>query len=462
MHVFKPKRMKDGKRWTSEFWSGRYRLSDDPRWTTVSLQVRQRDVAMRKLAEIVHREERRQQGMLVDEVEAGAASRPLPGHLDDFEQDLFARGRSKSYICKVVPRCHRLLEECNWQRVGDITADRFIAWRAKEDLGPRTANHYLDAFRCFLEWMNRCGRIQSNPLMRVQKAETRGYERVVRRAYTLDELHRLLAVAGPRAPIYLGAALTGLRFRELGQLKCGDVELSGPEPMLRLPAAIQKTREYKALPLAAEVAEAWAPLVAGRSTTVRLFARGMPAHTTFNADLERANIPKHDKQGRSVDFHSFRKTFTTFLQVAGVDRRVLMEVARHKDSRLTDLIYTDVERLDLRSAVNRLPVLGAYEPVQPAPQQVNAHQDAHDTVPESHSTSLWGTNGAERQRAKNHGSRVEKPQNKTPKGLQNSNGRKRRGGDSNPREPEGSTGFRIQRDQPLCHLSSGTGKECTP
>ncbi len=31
--------------------------------------------------------------------------------------------------------------------------------------------------------------------------------------------------------------------------------------------------------------------------------------------------------------------------------------------------------------------------------------------------------------------------------------RKRRGGDSNPRAPEGTTGFRDQRIQPLCHLS---------
>jgi len=378
VHVFKPKRMKNGKRWISEYWSGRYRLPGDPSWTTIALRVRQKDVAERKLTEIVNREERRQQGMLVD------AARPLSGHLEDFEQDLVARGRSKSYICKVVPRCRRLLDECGWQRVGDITADRFIAWRASAGLGPRTANHYLDASRCFLEWMNRCGRIQSNPLMRVQKAETRGYERVVRRAYTLDELHRLLAVAGPRAPIYLGAALTGFRYRELGQLCCGDVELDGPRPRVMLPAAIQKTREYKALPLALEVASAWAPLVADRPARARLFAKGMPAHTTLQKDLERANIPKRDERGQTVDFHSFRKTFTTFLQVAGVDRRLIMEVARHKDSRLTDLVYTDSERLDLRGAVGQLPTLGTGS-------GANAQENAHGTVLEGHIVSQIGT-----------------------------------------------------------------------
>jgi len=390
MHVFKPKRLKSGKRWTSQYWSGRYRLAGDTGWTTVALRVRQKDVAERKLAEIVNREERRRQGMLTDEAEASAAARPLAEHLDDFERDLVARNRSKSYICKVVPRCRRVIDECCWKRVGDVSADAFIAWRASSEVSPRTANHYLEAVRCFLAWMGRCGRMTSNPLLRVQKAETRGHERVRRRAYTLDELRRLLAVSEVRRPIYLGAALTGLRFQELSQLTCGDVELAGEQPMVRLPASIQKTREYKALPLAPEVAEAWAPLVAGRRLSERLFAKGMPSHHTLNADLEQADIPKHDERGRSVDFHSFRKTFTTFLQVAGVERRVLMEVARHKDSRLTDVVYTDVERLDLRSAVNRLPVLGGGEPTCPVPSE-NAQLDAHDTVPEGPEVSSNGT-----------------------------------------------------------------------
>lgn len=396
MHVFKPKRKKAGKRWTSEFWSGRYRLPGDPGWTTVALRVRQKDVAERKLTEIVNRAERRRHGMLVDEHEAGAASRLLTDHLDDFERDLIARGRSKDYIRKVVPRCYRLLQECRWQRIGEVSADSFIMWRSSAGHGPRTANHYLDALRCFLEWMVGCGRSQSNPLARVQKAETRGHERVVRRAYTPEELRRLLEEAGPRAPIYLGAALTGLRYRELGQLRCGDVDVEGLEPRVRLAASIQKTREYKALPLAPAVASAWAPLVAGRPASARLFAKGMPSHHTLRRDLERAGIARRDERGRTVDFHSFRKTFTTFLQVAGVDRRVIMEVARHKDSRLTDLIYTDAERLDLRSAVGRLPTLNAPDPGG------NAQMDSHGTVPERPETSRSVTSTGRMPTAKKH------------------------------------------------------------
>lgn len=424
MHVFKPKRMKNGKRWTSQFWSGRYRLEGDLAWTTVPLRVRQKEVAERKLAEVVNREERKRQGMLTDEVEASAAGRPLAEHLREYERDLMARNRAPGYIRKVMPRCRRVIEECRWARLGDITADGFVSWRASAGCGPRTANHYLDAVRSFLEWLVRCGRLSTNPLLRVQKAETRGHERVVRRAYTLDELRRLLAAAEARRPIYLGAALTGLRFGELGRLCCGDVELAGGQPMARLPASIQKTPEYKALPLATEVAQAWKPLVEGRPSNARLFAKGMPSHEVFNADLKRAGISKRDERGRTVDFHSFRKTFTTFLQVAGVDRRVVMEVARHRDSRLTDFVYTDVERLDLRTAVNRLPVLG--------PDQEDAQQDAHEPVPGRHQTASTGTKPAGPVGIKNGPSEWQKGPLEAEGGLVGAGVDECRRGDSNP------------------------------
>jgi len=437
VHVFKPKRKKGAKRWTSQFWSGRYKLPGDATWTTVPLRVRQKDVAERKLAEIVNREERRRQGMLVDEVEAGAAARPLSEHLDDFERDLKARGRAKDYVRKVVPRCRLLVRECGWNRVGDISADRFVAWRFSAGHGPRTANHYLEAFVCFLEWMIRCGRLQTNPLARVAKAETRGHERVVRRAYTLEELNRLLAVAGPRVPIYLGAALTGLRHKELGQLRCGDVEVGGPTPRLRLPASIQKTREYRSLPLAPQVAEAWAPLVAGRPAEARLFAGGMPSHHTLRRDLEKARIARKDGRGRTVDFHSFRKTFTTLLQVAGVDRRVIMEVARHKDSRLTDLVYTDAERLDLRSAVDGLPALG--QQGGGANAQENAHEDSHAGVPEGPERSRTGTSDRAPRNGKKRENTGEKRRFQGEDSPSNGRSQKWSRGESNPRPGTVST-----------------------
>jgi len=70
------------------------------------------------------------------------------------------------------------------------------------------------------------------------------------------------------------------------------------------------------------------------------------------------------------------------LQRAGVERRVLIAVARHEDSGLTDVVHTAAERLDLREAIGRLPALGE-----------DSQNDAHGTVPERHSMAPPGTNG---------------------------------------------------------------------
>ena len=53
------------------------------------------------------------------------------------------------------------------------------------------------------------------PCFAVGKVQTNGKQTRPRRAFTHDEIARLLAVAGPRKVIYLTAVHTGLRRKEL-------------------------------------------------------------------------------------------------------------------------------------------------------------------------------------------------------------------------------------------------------
>lgn len=62
-------------------------------------------------------------------------------------------------------------------------------------------------------------------------------------------------------------------------------------------------------------------------------------------DLNRAGIPFLDDLGRRVDFHSLRKTFGTALVLSGADPRVVMELMRHSDLKLTMKTYTDARQL---------------------------------------------------------------------------------------------------------------------
>ena len=58
--------------------------------------------------------------------------------------------------------------------------------------------------------------------------------------------------------------------------------------------------------------------------------------------------------GLIADFNALRHTFCTNLQRAGNGQRVVMELMRHSDRRLTDKVYTDTQRLDAYAAISSL------------------------------------------------------------------------------------------------------------
>jgi len=76
--------------------------------------------------------------------------------------------------------------------------------------------------------------------------------------------------------------------------------------------------------------------------------------TTFRKDLDAAGIPYLDELGRRVDFHSLRHTFNTMLQRTGVPSRIVMELMRHSDLRLSSTTYTDTTCLPLFEEIGKL------------------------------------------------------------------------------------------------------------
>jgi len=72
-------------------------------------------------------------------------------------------------------------------------------------------------------------------------------------------------------------------------------------------------------------------------------------------DLAAAGIEKKTIDGKSVDVHSFRKTFGTMLARAGVPLTTCQRLMRHSTPLLTAQLYIDVAPLDLSDAVEKLP-----------------------------------------------------------------------------------------------------------
>ncbi|MCG8407983.1 MAG: tyrosine-type recombinase/integrase [Phycisphaerales bacterium] len=83
--------------------------------------------------------------------------------------------------------------------------------------------------------------------------------------------------------------------------------------------------------------------------------RSVPTFDTWCRDLKRAQIDYKADDDTLAGFHSLRVTFISELERAGVSPRTIMELARHRDYRLTASVYTDVRVIDTFGAVGRLP-----------------------------------------------------------------------------------------------------------
>jgi len=371
--IYKPKRMRGGKRVVSRLYSLRLRLDGESEITTIPLGVSDRQVADEKARKIVQEREKELHGLIPSRIQRDAAQASLDAHVKDFVCDLKAKGRNGQYISEMENKLTLLVSECGWVHAKDVTSDSFTRWRSSRENSPKTLNEYLASAKGLLNWMVAQGRLPSNPLAAVQKVETRGREVRLRRAYTEDEVENLLKVSGKyRMPCTM-AVLTGIRHGELRRLRWGDLNLNAEKPSVLVRASVSKNHRQACLPLhpalLKELLEFRPADVAGGDL---VFPGMMPHSVAFNALLKKAEITKVDSQGRVVDFHSLRHTFCTNLHRAGVPQREAMELMRHNDPRLTANTYADASLFSLRGAVEKLGWNGSKDDAQIDAQKLGA------------------------------------------------------------------------------------------
>jgi len=325
-----------------------------------SLKLSDKEAATRKAEEFRREWEAENAGILLPKKIREGASKPLEDHLVDYVADLKKRGKSgrknKGGV-QTKNRLERLFRECGWRRAVDVTTDSFLSWRSSTTgLSPRTLNHYLGDSITFLNWLERAGRITTNPLRNVSKVEEKGRETRLRRALSDVELAKLIEGAPQyRGIAYITAARTGLRHGELALLKWGDVVFDSETPHVLARAGTTKNKKDSRIPLTRELEAA---LLAHKpedaSSSDPVFPKGVPRARTLKQDLEQVGIPFCDEQGRHADFHSLRYSWATHLQRQGVNSRMAMALMRHSDRKLTDKIYTDTNLLPLGETVRNL------------------------------------------------------------------------------------------------------------
>lgn len=248
-------------------------------------------------------------------------------------------------------------------RVVVSRADAFVKWRASLKLSPKTKKEFHLSANAFLNWLIQTDRLLVNPLAKVPHVETRGKQVRPCRAFTEEELRRLFAIAGRRRLAYQMLLYTGQRKSEVRALVWSDLHLDEAKPYALFRESTTKDKDKRAVPLRPEIVEQLKALRPkpdeAHTLSKPVFWFRWPTYDILRGDLKRAGIERIDALGRSVHFHSFRKTWQTLGVRYGINQRVAQEVLGHSDANLTAKVYTDVPALALHTEIAKLPWIEA-------------------------------------------------------------------------------------------------------
>jgi integrase len=303
------------------------------------------------------------------------ATKPLSEHVADYTEVLKARGRSRDYVVRTKNRLRRILQDCRFVYFRDVTrsaVERYSARLRDEDFSDTSRGHYLSALQGFLAWAESDGRILASPLKSLEKpkrdSERKGilepeqFMQLVKVTFeknlVLDDNKCCMVDAQSRVALYLLAATSGLRRKELLNIVWRDVNLD--EAFVRVRSKIAKNSREATQPLPEATVAVLRALKNQQKAkkTDRVFvtiSKHANTNNLLQQDLKTARVPLVDKDGNAITFHSLRNSYISYLASANVPAKTVQKLARHADPRLTFNVYARTLDGAEQQAVNCLP-----------------------------------------------------------------------------------------------------------
>ena len=256
----------------------------------------------------------------------------------------------------------------------DVTpahVERFLAWLAsRRNHSPRTRAKVLAALRSFFRYLDRHGRIPSDPTRHIPNPKA--WARVPRFP-AAEEMARLLRWPGGADPGSFGAirnramvaffAYTGARLAEATALRLEDLDLSRGTALLR-----GKGRKERSITLHPELRERLRVYMVTREEFAKRLATVYPAQAdgiatsvwlTYRGPMGRWGLQRVVKLAAAsvntsdISPHKLRHGFATALLDRGADLRTIQDLLGHA-SIATTQIYTHVSDARKAEAVKSL------------------------------------------------------------------------------------------------------------
>ena len=304
--------------------------------------------------------------------ERAAAGKLLMVHVEDWRCSRVANGISKKQIANTVARTSKIIADCGWNAISDISASDIEKWREREKnsgVATMTLNHYLAAVKTFCNWLVEKKRLVENPIVHMEKMNAATDRRRERRSFTIEEIGRILAaaesgpethgMAGPvRALLYRTAIESGLRWSELRSLTRASFDFDVETATVTIAAEDAKNQKEDTLPLRPELAGDLKAHMALFLPGAKAFpGMGNKGAEMLRVDLEAAGVPYVDEYGLVGDFHAFRHSFGSLGAKAGIPLAVMQKLMRHSDPKLTANLYTHILVKDKADELAKLPTI---------------------------------------------------------------------------------------------------------
>jgi integrase len=262
----------------------------------------------------------------------------------------------------------------------DLTAlrvDDVIRFRddTAQHLSVTSTNMDLKVLRACLYAAVRQDLLDKNVATKVSVLKQRGEHK--RRAFTLEEVRKILSVCGERGGEWKGLVLTGVytgqRLGDVAHLTWSQLDLQKKEisfvtaktgKRLRLSIAKPLLDYYESLPSVDKSDEYVFPVAAAAADKhTGTISTKFYDEILVSAGCVPARLPKNESSGKGrggkrvqseVSFHSFRHTLTTWLKGAGASNALAQMIIGH-DSEVVSRGYTHLSSADSIESMSKLP-----------------------------------------------------------------------------------------------------------
>ena len=261
------------------------------------------------------------------------------------------RPKTHTTACHNAKRLRAFFGNRRLSAVSAFLIEKYRRERKSDGAAEATINNELALLRSFL---NKCVEwkfLHERPEVKAYKLDN-----ARNRYLTSDELDRLLVASNDDLKIViLTAVYTGLRYSELKSLTWRNINFVIRS--VTVESAYAKNHETRTIPLNDTLTEALRHLNDREQPNPNdsVFTRGGKPWKSWRPAFENA-LKRADIQ--DFKFHDCRHTFGSYLGMAGVTQKAIMELMGHKDPKMS-LRYTHLSLDHMRAAVTKIEQIGS-------------------------------------------------------------------------------------------------------